>query len=187
MRPIGGVIAELAGLVLVLDALLHVIPSSQFYPLIVLIVQALTTVLVHCPAHYFVGRSLGIRFSGMKLARSTLVKALPPSIKSIGSLLIVPSLAIDKESRRTASPRRMRAMYLAGVSGSVGAAITLAILVSFGGSYVAASAAWLFSLGYLISDVALSPRSGDLMRARAAGKSARAQERDVESGPTFNQ
>lgn len=167
MRPFFGVLLELAALVLLLEAISRL---GVWYPLSVLVLvlgQVLTTILVHCPAHYVVGSALGIGFSKMRLGRSTAVKVLPPSFRQIGVLLIVFSLSVDRESKRTVSPRRMRGMYLAGVAVSVGSAIAFAVAVSFAGSFVASSVTWFFALGYLVSDIKLSPRFGDLMRARA--------------------
>jgi len=161
---------ELAALAALMVAVFQV---RVWYPLSVLILvvtQALATLLVHCPAHYLVGSILGIKFSRMTLGRSTLVRALPPSIRGLGSVLLVFSLSVDKESRRTASLASLRVMYLSGVVGSIGTAFAFALLVTLSGGVLATFLSWLFAAAYLLSDMVLSPRSGDLMRARAVVK-----------------
>jgi hypothetical protein len=144
---------------------------SSWYPLSVLILllaQATTTILIHCPAHYIVGRAVGIRFRAMRLGRTTAVRLLPKSMKRLGSLIVVFTLAVEPASKRGSAPSRLRAMYLAGVTASVGSAVTLAYVASLGGNLLAGAVTWTFALAYLASDVFFSPRAGDLMRARAA-------------------
>lgn len=167
MRASLGVALELMALVIVLyvaSLLANWFPLSI---LALLFAQVLTSVLVHCPAHYLVGRALGIRFSGIGVGRSTMANALPGSLKRIGSLLIVFTLRVDPGSRKTVSRVRLRAMFLAGVSASLADAVVLALVVTLAGYYAAALVMWIFALAYLVSDVAFSPRAGDLMRARA--------------------
>ncbi len=168
MKPSYGVILELAALIILLAGVLRVVIPFPFSIVLLLVAQALATVLIHCPAHYVVGRILGIGFSKISLGRSTSTKALPPSMRRVAPILIVFTLSVDARSKRTAAPRRLRAMYLAGVTGSVGAAIMFALTISLTGGYLASLLTWLFALGYLLSDLILSPLSGDLMRARAA-------------------
>ena len=167
MRALFGVILELAALA----AVAYVASIfAGLYPLSILVLlaaQALTTVLVHCPSHYFVGRALGIKFRGMGFGRSTASRALQGPLKRVSSLLFVPTLRVDPESRKTAPPGRMRLMFLAGVSGSVASAVVFASAVSLSGYYAIGLANWVFALVYLASDVAFSPKAGDLMRARA--------------------
>lgn len=168
MRALFGVVSELTALALVLCVASF---STEWYPfsiLVLLLAQALTTILVHCPAHYVVGRALGIRFAGIRLGRSTASRTLPASLNRVGSLLPVFTLSVDPGSKKSASPARLRIMFLAGATGSVGGALTFAFAVSAAGQLAAGMVAWVFALAYLASDAILSPRAGDLMRARAA-------------------
>lgn len=168
MRPIFGILLELAALTVLLAVASMLANLWPLSILVLLLAQLLTTILIHCPAHYMVGRALGIRFRGIKLGRSTAFAALPSSLKRIGTFLVVFTLTVDRASKRTVAPSRLRAMYLAGVAGSVGGAFVFALVVSLTVNYPAAAATWLLALAYLASDVRFSPAAGDLMRARAA-------------------
>ncbi|MDV3293931.1 MAG: hypothetical protein LYZ70_06640 [Nitrososphaerales archaeon] len=168
MKPVFGVFLELTALMILFAVVLRVVIPLPFTIVFILVAQALATVLIHCPAHYLVGRFLGISFRTIKLGPSTLSRVLPPSMRRVGHILVVPSLYVDARSKRTAAPDRLRAMYMAGIVGSVGAGIMFALLVSLTGSFLASLLTWLFALGYLVSDLILSPRSGDLLRAKAA-------------------
>lgn len=167
MRPLFGVALELGALTAVAYAASVLAKWYPFSILAFLLAQVLTIVLVHCPAHYIVGRALGIRFSRMKLGRSTFARVLPPSLKRIGSLLVVVTLSVDPESRRSTPPKRLRAMFLAGVTGSAGGAIILASAASLAGNYADGLITWLCAIAYLVSNVRFSPMAGDLKRARA--------------------
>jgi len=168
MRPLLGVLLELVALAILLRIASSNASSDPSSVLGLLIAQALTTVLIHSPSHYLIGRALGIRFSKISLGRSTATKALPSSLKRASRFLFVPTLSVDRESRRTAPPRRMKAMFLAGISASAGSAIAFALAVSAMGNYLAALVTWPFALAYLASNLRFSPLIGDLMRARAA-------------------
>ncbi len=168
MKPGQGVTLELAALIILVAGVLRVVIPFPFSVLALLVAQALATILIHCPAHYVVGRVLGIKFGKIRLARSTLSRALPHSIMPAGRILVVPSLSVDVSSKKTAAPAKLSAMYLAGIVGSVGAAIVFALLVTLTASLLASLLTWLFALGYLVSDLILSPQSGDLLRAKAA-------------------
>ena len=161
-----GVVLELVALTVVISAAWLL---ANWYPLsilVLLLAQALITILIHCPAHYVVGRALGIRFSAIRLGHTSVSRVLPASLKRIGSLLAVFTLSVDSVSKK-ASPMRLRATYLAGVTGSVGSAVTFAFAVSQSGNYIVGPITWVFAIAYLASDVLFSPRAGDLMRARA--------------------
>jgi hypothetical protein len=168
MRPALGVTLELIALAMAVFAARVLADWYPFSILILLVAQALATVLIHCPAHYIVGRALGISFRSIRLGRTSVSRVLPASLKRIGSLLVVFTLSVDPVSKKLASPMKLRAMYLAGVTGSVGSAVTFAFAVSQTGNYVAGAVLWVFAIAYLASDVLFSPRAGDLMRARAA-------------------
>lgn len=169
MRPSFGVMLELAAL----TAVAYLATAfASWYPLsilVLLVAQALTTVLVHCPSHYLVGRALGIKFREMGLAASTATKVMPGSLNRISSLLPVPvpTLRVDSQSRKTSSPGRLRLMFLAGASGSVASAVVFAFVVTLSGNLASGIINWVFASIYLASNIILSPRAGDLMRARA--------------------
>jgi hypothetical protein len=168
VRPSVGIALELVGLAF---ALYVAYVLSGWYPFsvaILLLVQVLTTFLIHCPAHYIVGRALGIRFRRISLGRSTADRVLPESLKRIGSLIMVLTLSVDPESRKRSRPSHLRAMFLAGVTGSVVGAVTFAYAVSLTGNLLAGLVTWAFAIAYLASDVLFSPEAGDMMRARAA-------------------
>ena len=167
MRPFFGVALELVALAIVAylaSALVNWYPLSV---LVLFIAQILTTVLIHCPAHYLVGRLLGIEFSGIRLGRSSAVRLLPTSLERIGGLLVVFTLKVDPRSKMSAPPKRLRVMFLAGVVASLGSAITFAIIVSLTGNHVIGLITWLFAIAYAASDILFSPKAGDLMKARA--------------------
>jgi len=168
VRPLFGIALELGALIAVVYVASVLANWYPFSPVVLLLAQALTTILVHCPAHYLVGRALGIKFSRIGTGRSTAARVLPGSLRRIGSSLVVFTLTVDPESKRSASPTRLRAMFLAGVTGSVGSAVTFAYAVGLAGNYLAGITTWVFAIAYLATDVVFSPRAGDLMRARAA-------------------
>lgn len=67
----------------------------------------------HCFAHWFVGRLLGIRFTHYFVGTSSIARLLPlPDL--LQELLVIPGIAVDEESQRTAGRRRLAAMYAAG-------------------------------------------------------------------------
>ncbi|MDV3244968.1 MAG: hypothetical protein LYZ66_07355, partial [Nitrososphaerales archaeon] len=84
MKPGYGVILELAALIILLDGVLRAVIPFPLSILFFLVAQVLVTILIHCPAHYVVGRVLGISFSKIRLGRSTLGRALPPSMRRVG-------------------------------------------------------------------------------------------------------
>ena len=167
MRALFGVALELVALAIVVYVASVLARWYPFSVLILLLAQALTTILVHCPAHYVVGRMLGIKFSRIGMGRSTVSRALPAYLERLGSLIVVFTLTVNPESKKNASSARLRAMFLAGVTGSVGSALTFAYVVSLEVSYMVGIITWVFAIVYLASDVLFSPRAGDLMRARA--------------------
>jgi hypothetical protein len=168
MRPVLGVSLELIALAFVLVVASRLADLYPLSVLVLLLAQALTAVLIHCPAHYLVGRALGIRFSRIRLGHSTAIRVLPNSLKWFGSLVLVPSLSVDSPSRKTVPASRMRAMYLSGVSGSAGGTVVFALAVGLTGSFLTTLLTFLFALAYLSSEIKFSPAYGDVMRARAA-------------------
>ena len=167
MRPVVGVALELVAMVGVLTAAGLLVGWHPLSILVVLAAQAVTTVLIHCPAHYVVGRALGIRFSRIRLGRSTMGGALPGPLRRVGALMVVFSLSVDPASKQSVPRGRLRLMYLSGVAASVSSAFALAAAFTLVGDAFAAPVAWLFALAYLATDVALSPKAGDVSRARA--------------------
>ena len=137
---------------------------------LLLVLQAATTFLIHCPAHYLVGGVLGIRFNRISLGPSTITNALPPSLRGLGRVVPVFRLSVNKETSRAASPGRLKAMYLSGVTASAGSSAVIAVAVTLTGTVLASTLTWSFALLYLFSDVFLSPKGGDVMRARMASE-----------------
>lgn len=167
MRPVIGVLSELVALS-VLWWVGFLVPSGLVYLFYVLLAELLSTYLVHCPAHYLVGRVLGIRFVDMKLGRTTLAKALPPRFSRFARLLPILTLKADRESLWRAGPGRASAMYASGTFASVLSAFVVAAWTTTTGSVGLIAAAWGVAFLYLFFDLVFSPRSGDIMRARKA-------------------
>jgi hypothetical protein len=166
MKAATGVSLELAALVCVLGVS-PLVPSGAVYVLYVLVAEFLATYLVHCPSHYIVGRVCDIKFTRIHIGQTALVRSLPPMLEGLGRLLRTPTLSTDKVSLASASKSKRKAMYLSGTVASSGSALLVAAVVTYSGSLVAAGLAWLLAVGYLLFDAVFSPRSGDLMRARA--------------------
>jgi hypothetical protein len=166
LKPSMGVSAELLALAAVL-LLTVVVPSGLPYYLYFLVAQLSATYLIHCPAHYFVGRAVGIRFSSIRLGRTTLAKALPPGLAPFVRRLPILTLSTDKSSLVGLPRGRISAMYASGTVASAGSAVVLAGAVSLSGPLVLVGLSWLVAIGYFLFDVVFSPKSGDLMRARA--------------------
>ncbi|HEY6283844.1 MAG TPA: hypothetical protein VIW22_07970, partial [Nitrososphaerales archaeon] len=60
------------------------------------------------------------------------------------------------------------AMYASGTVASVSSAFVIAGVATTTEAFLPAVIAWLFAIGYLMFDVVFSPKSGDIMKARAA-------------------
>ncbi len=165
-RPAYGVLGEVLLLSLIVVVLRPFGISGPIGALALLVAQALSTFLIHCPAHYATGTALGIRFRSLKLGRSSLGRSLPGPLRGTARLVPVLSLSVDSESLKKAGPARAKAMYLSGVGASVVTAFLFAAWSSQGPNLFASLVAWTYALGYFVSDLALSPKSGDVMRAR---------------------
>ncbi|MBI3841335.1 MAG: hypothetical protein HY297_05235 [Thaumarchaeota archaeon] len=165
MKPVLGISLELLALACAL-ALSLVVPLGAVRYLYIIAAQFLATYLIHCPAHYVVGRALGIRFRSIRLGRTTLVKALPDRFKSLGRLFPILTLSTERSSLARASRLRAGAMFSSGTVASSGSAVVIAAAVSPYGDVVATLLASAFAAGYLTFDIVFSPRLGDLMRAR---------------------
>ncbi len=165
LRPIIGISLELAALSGFL-APWYLVPGGILQVLYLLAAQSLATYLIHCPAHYLVGRSLGIRFRKLRVGKTTLARALPDRFASLARHLPILTLSADKASLGRSSATRARTMYLSGVVASCASAVVLAVSVTFSGDLVLAAVAWAFALGYLVFDAVFSPKSGDVARAR---------------------
>jgi hypothetical protein len=166
MRPATGVLVELLLLTILLSAS-ALIPEGTAFGIYVIAAELLATYLVHCPAHYIVGTMVGIRFRRMRLGRTTLARALPPRLSPLAKLLPVLTLSTDKGTLRGVSKHKVALMYGAGTVASVSAALAIAFAATPRNLPTYAALAWLFGLGYLAFDLAFSPKSGDLSRARA--------------------
>lgn len=169
MRPAIGIALELLALA-ALPAVWPLVPHGILGIAYLLVAQGLSTYLVHCPAHYLVGVSLGIRFRGVKLGHTTLAKALPAGIGSLVRLIPIISLSVERLSLKQVSKGRAKAMYLSGVVASCGSAFVIAGLSLFSADPEAIAATSLFAAGYLAFDLVFSPRSGDMARAAKLGR-----------------
>jgi hypothetical protein len=143
----------------------YLIPYGAAFLIYVVAAELSATYLIHCPAHYVVGRAVGIRFSRIGLGRTTLSRALPPRFGRIAGLIPILTLTVDKATIANLSRSRASAMYMSGVIASSASAIVIAAAVTPGPLWTAI-VAWLVALGYLLFDIMFSPKSGDVMRAR---------------------
>ena len=167
MRPVLGVLIEFTALAAIVSTGI-LIPGGLPYLLYVAVAELIATYLIHCPAHYVVGRVLGIRFVSMGLGMTTLAKALPPQLSRFARLLPILTLKTDKVSLSRAGKGKASAMYASGTVASVLSAFLVAAWITPGASLNLLIVAWVIALGYLAFDLVFSPRSGDLMRARKA-------------------
>ena len=168
MRPVVGVVLELIALAFILLGTAAV-PSGLGRDFYLLVAQFVTAYLIHCPAHYAVGRLFGIRFRSISLGRTTLVRALPPAFKRLGRLLPILTLALERSSLPSIAKSRIKAMYLSGTIASSGSAIAFAATVTATETWLASILTWALAFAYLLFDIVFSPKSGDVMRARKVG------------------
>jgi len=167
LRPVLGILGE----VIILAGIAwtgYFIPRGSSYFLYVVVAELLATYLSHCPAHYVVGRTLGIRFVSMRLGMTTLAKALPPQLSRFAHFLPILTLKTDRPSLSKAGRRRASAMYASGTVASVLSAFLVAAWITPSASLNLLIVAWVIAFGYLAFDMVFSPRSGDLMRTRKA-------------------
>lgn len=167
VRPSVGVAGELLALGAVLWGT-FLIPTGLASTLYILVAEFLATYLIHCPAHYFVGRVLGIRFVKMGVGRTTLARALPPRLSKFARLFPIFTLKTDKLSLANAGNDRAAAMFASGTIASALSAFAVAAWFTSGSSLLPVVAYWALAFGYLVFDLVFSPKSGDLMRARVA-------------------
>ncbi len=170
MRPILGVLVEAAVLSTIMGGVLLIPPGLPF-ALYVIVAELAATYLVHCPAHYIVGRVVGVRFRRIRLGRTTLARVLPARYAGLARLIPILTLSTDKASLAQASKGRAAAMYASGTAASVSSAFVIAGVATFTEAFLPAAVAWLGAIGYLMFDVVFSPKSGDIMKARAALRS----------------
>ena len=169
MRPLPGVGLEIGALA-AWFALWPLVPPGPPFAIYFLIAQLLSTYLLHCPAHYVVGVSLGIRFRDISVTKSTLARSLPVRLRFVARLFYVPTISTVRSSVASSTPQRVSAMYASGTAASVLSAFVLAAYVTLTGPLLTAGLAWAIALGYAAFDAVFSPRSGDLRRARSALK-----------------
>jgi len=167
MRPGLGIMVEVAVLSTIIGGV-RLIPSGLPLALYIIIAELAATYLVHCPAHYIVGRAVGIRFRKIRFGRTTLARVLPARFAGLARLVPILTLSTDKASLARASKGRAAAMYAAGTVASVSSALVIAAAATATEALLPAAVAWLAAVGYLVFDVVFSPRSGDIMKARAA-------------------
>ena len=167
MRPGVGVLIEIAALAGFL-ALGSAVPLGLPFALYVILSQLLATYLVHCPAHYLVGTAVGIRFRSIRPGKTTLKRVLPTRLAGLARVVPVLTLSTAKGSLAGVSKRKVASMYASGVVASASSAIVIAAAATWAEPIPYAAPAWAVALGYLVFDLVFSPRSGDLMKARAA-------------------
>lgn len=167
MKPAIGILAEVAALAMVL-ASGALVPAGLLFGLYVVAAELLATYLVHCPAHYVIGTVVGIRFRQIRFGRTTLARALPEGLSPLAKLFPVLTLVTAKDSFAGMSRKRLALMYEAGAFASTSIALFVAAAATFVEAPPYAALAWVVGLGYLAFDLAFSPKSGDLARARAA-------------------
>ncbi|MDV3277938.1 MAG: hypothetical protein LYZ69_05665 [Nitrososphaerales archaeon] len=172
MRPALGVVLELVALTAVVGFVGSFPVEGMVGVILLLLAQAATTFLIHCPAHFVVGSLLGMKFRRISLGQTTIMSALPSSLKPLGRLLPIPYLSVNRVSIKRASPRRLKVMYLSGVVASVGSGLAFAAFVTLKGNSLASIVTWIFAIAYLSSDAVGSPKTGDVMRARRVQSSA---------------
>ncbi|MDA4119368.1 MAG: hypothetical protein OK436_02160 [Thaumarchaeota archaeon] len=170
MRPVLGVLIEVAALSIVVGGVL-LVPSGFFLALYVVVAELAATYLVHCPAHYIVGRVVGITFRKIRFGKTTLARVLPTRFAGLARLVPILTLSTDKASLARASKTRAAAMYASGTVASVSSAFIIAGVASITEALLPAAIAWLVAVGYLVFDVVFSPRSGDIMKAQSALRS----------------
>lgn len=145
-----------------------VVPPGLPFALYVLVAQLLATYLIHCPAHYLVGAAVGIRFRNIHLGRTTLARVLPARLAVLARLFPILTLSTERASLAKASKQKAASMYASGMVASVSSAIVIAAAATLREPFPYAALAWVVAIGYLLFDLAFSPRSGDMMKARAA-------------------
>ena len=169
MKVQTGIAAETTVVLLTLVALPLVPRESSLLPLFYLIIQGLLTYFAHCPAHYFVGSLVGVRFKRFLLARSAMRKSSSQLLRFIGSRALTFVLVVDRQSISKVSPRARSATLLAGVIASVSLPFVVAIYAVITGSLTSQIITFGFALFYLAFDAVYSPRTGDVYRARTLG------------------
>ena len=167
MRPATGVAIELGVLAVYLLSSLA-IPAGLVFGIYTVVGELLGTYLIHVPAHYIVGSVLGIRFTKIRVGRTTLAKALPKSLSRPAGLIPILTLTTDKTTLPNLSKRRISYMFASGTVASTASALIIAAAASIAEPPSYAALAWMVALAYLAFDIVFSPKSGDLMRARAA-------------------
>ncbi|HEY6283961.1 MAG TPA: hypothetical protein VIW22_08570, partial [Nitrososphaerales archaeon] len=149
MRPILGISVEIAIFAGIAAGSL-LVPPGLLFAIYVLVAQGAGTYLVHCPAHYIVGRILGISFRTIRIGRTTLARVLPPRLSSLARLVPILTLSTDKASLAKASKGRAAAMYASGTVASVSSAFVIAGVATTTEAFLPAVIAWLFAIGYLM-------------------------------------
>ena len=170
MKPVQGIAIEL-GVLALLIVPVGIIRPAPFLWLYIILVELASTFLVHCPAHYLVGSALGIRFTSIRLGRTTLAKVLPQNLSRVTKLIPILTLSTDKTSLFGVSRHRRAYMYASGTVASAGSALIIATGASQVEPLTYGLLAWILALAYLAFDIVFSPKSGDLMRARMALRS----------------
>lgn len=169
MKPAVGISFEIIALTLALGVS-FLIPTGAFHTAYIVAVELVTTYLIHCPAHYFVGRVFGIRFSAIRIGRTGLTRLLPTGFGRIARLLPILTLSTERASLAAVSRKKVAVMYGSGTVASTASAVAVAVFFTMEGSFSNSAATWAVALLYLAFDLVFSPRGGDLFRAKNALK-----------------
>ncbi len=169
MKPLPGVAAEVVALSVML-ASASAVPAGPSFAVYIIVMQLLSTYLIHCPTHYLLGTFAGIRFRDIRFRRTSLARAFPTRARRFVGLLPTLTLSTAKPSMARASRRGIAAMYAAGAVASMGSALLLAVAATLAEPVPYSAPAWAIALGYLLFDIVFSSRSGDLMRSKKALK-----------------
>ncbi len=174
MRAATGVGAEVLGLFAIL-ALGGVIPSGLPLAIYIVLAEVSASYLIHCPAHYVIGVAVGVRFRSLRLGHSSMAGALPPSLAGLVRIVPVPSLVIDRSSIGQVPNGRVAVMYASGAVASTGSALAIALAATWLEPFLYAAPALVIAVVYILSDIVLSPKSGDMARALRVWKAGKAR------------
>jgi hypothetical protein len=120
----------------------------------------------HCITHFIIGRLVGIRFRNYFLGQTHLVKVLPPRLRPLLARMPVLGIRVEKTSLEAARPRARYAMFASGAMASMLLPFLVPLYLLLVGETSAAGILLVISLANLLFTAALSPRVGDLYKAR---------------------
>lgn len=122
----------------------------------------------HCLAHFVTGKLLGIRFLHYYIGRSSLVKLKLPIITPLLDLIPVLGIKIDKLSLINASRYAKSITYASGAIASMTSPLIPAVYALIYTELSIALIIMVLTLGNILFTAYLSPKVGDLHRAKKA-------------------